>query len=66
MPRAQPQYILQDMCEKGHLAMCQQPRRIIQKLLLLCCPCQAGAQLMHHLCGGQGYTSSHLLRHIIA
>ncbi len=30
--------------------MSKQSGGIMQQLLLLCCPCQAGAQLMHHLC----------------
>ena len=37
-------------CEGDHLAMSQQPGGIMQQLLLLCCPCQTRAQLVHHLC----------------
>lgn len=39
--------------------MCQQPGRICQQLLLLCSPCQARAQLVHHLCKEQE-SASHL------
>ena len=46
--------------------MCQQPGRICQQLLLLFSPCQAGAQLMHHLCRGQKSTSTLLLCHTVA